>query len=398
MAIPTRLLRKTSKVFGAAALLLIASHAAVHAADWVVSSNDGKYQRVQGRDTYPENAGPDSLTILDASVFPPRVVQTVPVENGIQGPPQAAAISPDGKLALVAAPTRYDRAGLKLVLDTFLQVVDLSARPASVTRIELGSHPQAVAFDRSGQWGMVTCVDGGVRPLRIEGSQVTVLDAIHLGEKRLAGVVFTHDGQHVLAALRDEQGLAVLDLKNGQWLDSGDRVSAGVAPYSVDVSSDGHWAVVSNVGLAGLASYKGRLAGDADSVTLIDVSRSPFRAVQQISVPSVPEAVAISPDGQWIAAQSIDGSNLLPDNPGFRPKGRVTLFKLHQGHAEKVNEVADGNSSQGMVFTADSKHLVVQFNVEKMLGIYSLQDGHLVDTQRRIKLDAGPTSMRSAPR
>lgn len=397
MTLPTRLLRTTFNVLCAPALLLLASHA-VQAADWVVSSNDGKYQRVQGRDTYPDNPSVDTLTVLDASVFPPRVAQTVPVENGIQGPPQAAAISPNGQLALVAAPTRYDRGAQKLVLDTFLQVVDLSAKPATVTRVELGSHPQAVAFDRSGQWGMVTCVDGGIRPLRIEGSKVSVLQSIHLGDKRLAGVVFTHDGQHVLASLRDEQGLGVLELSDGQWVDSGDRVSAGVAPYSVDVSSDGHWAVVSNVGLAGLAGYKGRLAGDADSVTLIDVSKTPFRAVQQISVPSVPEAIAISPDGQWIAAQSIDGSNLLPDNPGFRPAGRVTLFKLHQGHAEKVNDVADGNSSQGMVFTADSKHLIVQFNVEKQLGLYSLEKGRLVDTHQRIKLDAGPASLRSTPR
>ncbi|WP_218626459.1 YncE family protein [Pseudomonas sp. dw_358] len=397
MPIAPYLLRNTLKALGVPALLLLASHA-VHAADWIVSSNDGKYQRVQGRDTYPEPARPDSLTVLDASVFPPRVAQTVPVENGIQGPPQAAAISHDGKLALVAAPTRYDHGAQTLVLDTFLQVVDLSTQPATVSRVDLGSHPQAVAFDRSGQWGMVTCVDGGVRPLRIEGNKVTVLGSIKLGEKRLAGVAFTHDGQHVLASLRDEQGLAVLDLKNGQWLDSGDRVSTGVAPYTVDVSSDGHWAVVSNVGLAGLAGYKGRLAGDADSVTLIDVSKTPFRAVQQITVPSVPEAVAISPDGHWIAAQSIDGSNLLPDNPGFRPQGRVTLFKLEHGHAEKVNDVADGNSSQGMVFSADGKHLIVQFNVEKQLGLYSLQGGRLVDTHQRIKIDGGPSSLRSAPR
>lgn len=378
-------------------LMLLANHA-VNAADWVVSANDGKYQRVQGRDTYPEPHGPDTLTVLDASVFPPRVEQSVEVENGIQGPPQAVAISADGKLALVAAPTRYDHAAQQLRLDTFLQVVDLSTRPASVSKLELGSHPQAVAFTRSGQWGVVTCIDGGVRPLRIQGNQVTVLASIRLGEKRLAGAVFSHDGQHVLVALRDEQGVAVLDLKDGSWVDSGDRISTGVAPYTLDISGDGHWAVVSNVGLAGLANYKGRLAGDEDSITLIDLSQRPFRAVQHLNVPSLPEGVAFSPDGQWIAAQSIAGSNLLPDNPGVRAQGKVTLFRLHDGHAEKVNEVDDGNASQGIVFTADSQHLIVQFNVEKQLGLYSIDKGRLVDSQQRIALSAGPASLRSAPR
>ena len=390
-------LRAVLKPVSALALMLLAAQS-VTAADWVVSSNDAKYQRVQGRDTYPDNAKPDTLTVLDASVFPPKVNQTVEVENGIQGPPQAAAISADGKLALVAAPTRYDHAAKQLQMDTFLQVVDLSAKPATVSKIELGSHPQAVAFDRSGQWAVVTCVDGGVRPLRVEGNKVTLLDSISIGSKRLAGAAFTHDGQHLLVSLRDESGVAVLNLVDGKWADSGDRLSTGVAPYTIDVSSDGHWAVVSNVGLAGLANYKGRLLGDADSVTLIDVSKTPFRAVQHLTVPSVPEGVAISPDGKWIVAQSIDGSNLLPDNPGVRATGRVTLFAIRNGQAVKVNDVADGNSSQGVVFSADSKHVIVQFNVEHQLGLYSIENGKLVDSKKRIEVSGGPSSLRSAPR
>ncbi|WP_209008705.1 YncE family protein [Pseudomonas eucalypticola] len=390
-------LRAVLKPVSALALMLLAAQS-VSAADWVVSANDGKYQRVQGRDTYPDNAKPDTLTVLDASVLPPTVNQTVEVENGIQGPPQAAAISTDGKLALVAAPTRYDSATQQLQMDTFLQVVDLSAKPATVSRIELGSHPQAVAFDRSGHWAVVTCVDGGVRPLRVEGNKVTLLDRIGIAGKRLAGAAFTHDGQHLLVSLRDESGVAVLNLVDGHWADSGDRVSTGVAPYTIDVSSDGHWAVVSNVGLAGLANYKGRLLGDADSVTLIDVSKTPFRAVQQLTVPSVPEGVAISPDGKWIVAQSIDGSNLLPDNPGVKAHGTLTLFALRDGHAVKVNQVADGNSSQGVVFSADGKHVIVQFNVEHQLGLYSIENGKLVDSNKRIEVSGGPSSLRSAPR
>jgi len=385
------------KQVSALALVLLAAQS-VNAADWVVSSNDGKYQRVAGQDTYPENAKPDTLTVLDASVFPPKVSQTVEVENGIQGPPQAAAISPDGKLALVAAPTRYDHAAKKLQMDTFLQVVDLAAKPASVTKIELGSHPQAVAFDRSGKWGLVTCVDGGVRPLRIDGNKVTVLDSISLSSKRLAGVSFTHDGQHALVSLRDEQGVAVLNLVDGKWADSGDRLSSGVAPYTLDVSSDGHWAVVSDVGLAGLPGYKGRLVGDEDSISLIDVSKAPFHTVQHISVPSVPEGVAISPDGKWLIAQSIDGSNLPPGTPGAQAHGRVTLFAIRNGHAEKVNDVADGNSSQGVVFSADSKHAIVQFNVEHQLGLYNIVNGRLVDSKKRIDVSGGPASLRSTPR
>ena len=108
------------------------------AADLIVSANDAKYQRVEGRDTYPEDAGPDTLTVLDASQFPPVVVATIEVEHTIAGPPQAVAITPDGDLAIVSAPNRYDRGEKKVVLGTFLQIVDLHTNPARlVERVQL---------------------------------------------------------------------------------------------------------------------------------------------------------------------------------------------------------------------------------------------------------------------
>jgi DNA-binding beta-propeller fold protein YncE len=369
-----------------------------HAADWIVSSNDGKYQRVEGRDTYPANPQPDTLTLLDASRFPPQVKVQVEVENGIQGPPQAVAITPDASVALVAAPTRYDQAAKKLLMDTFVQVVDLKATPPAVTRLDIGSHPQGIAIDRAGRLALVTCVDGSVVVLGIEGNRVTLADKLKIAQKRLAGVSFTHDGRHALVALRDEQGVAVLDVADGHVTDSGVRLSSGVAPYTVDVSSDGKWAVVSDVGLAGLPSYAGKLAGDADTITLIDVSHEPFRSVQHVTVPSLPEGVAISADGKWIGVQAMDGSNLTPDNPGRHARGKVLLFAIRDGQAVKMSEAPGGEAAQGIVFSADSKYLIVQFNVEKQLALFAVNGGHLRDTGQRIALTGGPSSLRTTPR
>ncbi|MCG5071948.1 YncE family protein [Paraburkholderia tagetis] len=369
-----------------------------HASDWIVSGNDGKYQRVEGRDTYPPDPRPDTLTLLDASRFPPKVTAEVEVENGIQGPPQAVAITPDAALALVGAPTRYDRDAKKLLMDTFVQVVDLRASPPSVTRLDIGSHPQGIAIDRSGHRALIACVDGSVVVLGIEGNRATIVETLKIAKKRLAGVSFTHDGRHALVSLRDEQGVAVLDVAQDHVTDSGVRLASGVAPYTVDVSSDGKWAVVSDVGLAGLPSYAGKLAGDADTITLIDVSHEPFRAVQHVSVPSLPEGVSISPDGKWIGVQAMDGSNLTPDNPGRHARGKVLLFAIRDGQAVKVSEAPGGEAAQGIVFTADSKHLIVQFNVEKQLALYAVNGGHLRDTGARIALTGGPSSLRTTPR
>lgn len=389
--------RRLAPRYAALSLALLLAANAAHGADWIVSGNDGKYQRVAGRDTYPNDA-PDTLTVLDASQFPPRVVQQVPVETGIQGPPQAVAISPDGGLALVSAPTRYDAATRKPVFDTFLQVVDLQAQPVRITRLELGTHPQGVAFSPDGRLALVACVDGSVAVFGVDGKRVVLRERLKIARRRLSGLSVTHDGQHALVALRDEQGAAVLDIDGEHVRDSGARLSTGVAPYTVDVSSDGRWAVIGNAGLAGLAGYTGRLAGDADSVTLIDVSRLPFRTVQYLNVASLPEGIAISPDGNWIAAQSMDGSNLTADNPGRHARGKITLFALRDGHADRVAEAPAGEAGQGLVFSADSRYLLAQFNVEKQLAVYAVDSGRLRDTGERIALNAGPASLRSAPR
>jgi DNA-binding beta-propeller fold protein YncE len=381
-----------------AGLTLAALSIGAHAADWIVSGNDGKYQRVEGRDTYLPDPPADTLTLLDASVFPPRVKTQVEVENGIQGPPQAVAVTPDARLALVGAPTRYDQAVKQLFYDPFLQVVDLAATPPTVTRIDLGAHPQGIAIDRAGRLALTANLDGKVSVLAIDGHAVRLLDSLKIGAKRLAGISFTHDGRHALVSLRDEGGVAVLDVDGTTVTDSGVRLSAGVAPYTVDVSSDGKWAVVSNVGLAGLPGYTGKLAGDADTITLIDVSRTPFRAVQHLTVPSLPEGVAISPDGKWIGVQAMDGSNLTPDNPGRHKLGKVLLFAIRDGRAVRTAELPGGEAAQGIVFTADSRHLIVQFNVERQLALYAVNDGKLRDTGERIALTGGPSSLRTTPR
>jgi DNA-binding beta-propeller fold protein YncE len=190
----------------------------------------------------------------------------------------------------------------------------------------------------------------------------------------------------------------VLDVNDGRVSDTGVRLSSGVAPYTIDVSSDGKWAVVSDVGLAGLPNYAGKLAGDADAITLIDVSHEPFRAVQHLTVPSLPEGVAISPDGRWIGVQAMDGSNLTPDNPGRHARGKVVLFEIRNGVAHQVAEAPGGEAAQGIVFTADSKYLIVQFNVEHQLALYAVNGGHLRDTGKRIEIKGGPSSLRTTPR
>ena len=76
----------------------------------------------------------------------------------------------------------------------------------------------------------------------------------------------------------------------------------------------------------------------------------------------------------------------------------MSLYAIQNGVATKVNELPGGEAAQGVVFTQDSKTIIVQFDVEKALALYAVRDGKLVDTGERIKLAAGPVSIRSMPR
>ncbi len=370
-----------------------------YAADLIVSANDAKFVRVEGRATYPENPLPDTLTVIDASKFPPRVAATVDVKHTIHGPPQAVAITPDGRLAFVSSPDEYSYKFNQQIKLDFIQVIDLEGSPPKiVNRIHLGSHPQGLSVSPDGKMLLAATVDGDVAVVSIESKEVSLADKLKVAKGKLSGISFTHDGKAALVAHRDEQGISVLEVKNGKVTPTGEWVSTGVTPYVVDVSSDGKWAVVSNVGLAAIEGRTGKIFGDVDTVTLIDVSRRPFRAVQHITVPSIPEGIAISPNGRWIAVQSMAGSSLPKDNPGRRDVGKIVLFEIRKEQAVQVSEAPSGEASQGIVFTADSQYVLFQMNVEKAIGVYRIENSKIIETGERIQLSGGPTSIRSRPR
>jgi DNA-binding beta-propeller fold protein YncE len=379
--------------FGLVGLSLLCA-TSVQAADLIVSAQDGKFVRVEGKATFPQPAPSDSLVVVDTGKFPPVVTATVEgLEHTVQGPPQAVAITPDGKLAIVAAPTRYDYDAKKELFDTFVQIVDLEASPPKMLgKVDVGGHTNGLSINRDGTLLLAAGHDGTVKVLAINGKDVKLLDQVKVGEKRLSGISFTHDGKAAVVALRDENGAAVLSVDGTAVKLTKEKLSTGVNPYAIDISSDGRWAVIGNTGVGG------RIVDDADVVTLVDVSKRPFRTVQQISVPATPEGVAISPDGKWIAVSSMAGSNLTSDDPGRKKLGRVGLYAIKNGQAVKVNELPGGEAAQGVAFSKDSKTVLVQFDVERALAVYAVRGGKLVDTGNRISLAAGPVSIRSMPR
>jgi DNA-binding beta-propeller fold protein YncE len=153
------------------------------AADIIVSAQDGKFVRVDGRATFPQPAPSDSLVVIDAAQFPPVVKGMVEgLEHTVQGPPQAVAVTPDGKLAIVAAPSRYDYDAKKELFGNFLQIVDIEASPpVLLAKVDVGGHPNGLTINRDGTLLLAAAHDGTVKVLSIAGKTVKMVGEVKVG-------------------------------------------------------------------------------------------------------------------------------------------------------------------------------------------------------------------------
>lgn len=380
------------RIVVAAAWLLGGVCSAVEAGHLVASVSDGKYLRVDGAYRVKE-AGPDVLSVLDASSFPPRVVAEIPVRHSVIGPPTGVALTPDERLALVSMPYVVDPTDrTKVVPHAYLQIIDLDVSPpGEITKVPLPSPPMGVSVNRAGDLALVAHLDGTVSVLRIAGKIVTAVGTVKVGDARseVCHVAISPDGRWALATKRAEGTVAVLAIAGDKVEYTGRDVTAGSRPCMVEIASDGRVAVVANLG---------RGQGDADTVTLIDMTRAPLRSVATITVGQTPEGLALSPDGRWLVVSVMNGSNMPKGSPFHSDVGKVILFSLTRGDATRVADAVTGRSAQGVTFTPDGKYVLVQNYVEEELAAYTVSPTAIQDTGVRIKVKGSPASIRIAPR
>lgn len=360
----------------------------------VISANDGKLPNLDGVYKVADPAPSDTLTILDAASFPPRIIAEIEgVEHGVIGPPKGVALTPDEKLALVSCPNKVDPADkTKVIPDNILQVVDLEASPpAVIARIQLPSRPCGLSVNQKGDLALAAQADGTVSVFTISGKTVTHAGSVKVGDEKsqVSHVAISPDGKWALASKRGENTVAILSIDGTKVEYTKRDVTAGANPYALDIASDGRLAVVANVG---------RGMGDADTVTLIDMTLRPIRAVDHVTVGQTPEGMTISPDGKWLAVSVMNGTNQPKTSPFRGENGKLLVFSLQGGRATKLGEAQTGKNAQGVTFTPDGKYILVQNYVERELAAYRLTATGLEDTGVRVKVKGYPASIRIAPR
>ncbi|KAB2666710.1 MAG: beta-propeller fold lactonase family protein [Verrucomicrobia bacterium] len=370
----------------------LAAPAPIHR--WVVSANENKLDLATGSQRILPGAIPDNLSLMDFSVFPPVVRHLDGVANTVLGPPSNVAITPDGRLALVADSIVLDPSRTNgWAPGDRIHVVDLASNPpAVVATTKAGPQPSGIAISRDGtRVAVANRAGGSVSAFRLSGTRLQPLNAVVFTEStnEVSDVAFSPDGRHVLAAVTQGGHLRVLDWREDGLVANPRRISTYGKPYRVQFTPDGQFALASGAGYGN--------ADDTDALTVIEARGDAFRTVDFVPLASGPESFDISPDGRWIAAVLMNRSNIAPGAPGHRDHGVIVLVERTGDRFVRRQELATGAIPEGVVFTPDGRHLAVQCHPDRELRLYELKRGSLRDTGRRVPVPGMPSGIGRGP-
>ena len=372
----------------AAAVVAIAP--AAHA-QLAISVNDNKVMLVNGTTRVVANAPADTVTLIDLNVRPAVTVAEIAVPGSVVGPPLSVAITPDEGLALVTAAQKVDPADpTKQTADNRLSVIDLKASPpAVIATLTTGKSPAGLSINRQGTLALVANrEEGTVSVFTIQGKTVTPAGTVTIADAKsgVSHVTIAPGGKLALVSRDGDDRISVLSIDGAKVEYTKRDMNAGLRPYGIDISANGAFAAVANIG---------RGQGDVDTVSLIDLKMTPPRVVETISVGQTPEGIKVSPDNQHVAVVVMNGSNKPKSSPFYSDNGKLVMLKVSGSSISKVAEAPIGHWSQGAAFSTDGKTVLVGNMVEKDVQVFAW-DGQTLRETARIKVNGGSAALRTA--
>jgi DNA-binding beta-propeller fold protein YncE len=369
---------------------------------WAVSSNDNKQFLDNGvLSVLPAPVKEDTVSFIDLSTTPPKLAFELQAPGSSNGPPLSVAVTPTESLALVTAPMKLDPANpTKAIPDNRITVIDMKVTPPKViATVTAGDSPSGISISRDGKLALVANRNAGtLSVLSIAGKVVTNVGTVPVADlakkpvpesKSTASVAISPDGKLAIATNDGDSRMTLLKIE-GTTVTRVKDFWAGIRPYSVDIASNGKFAIVANVGGA---------QGDVDTVSLIDLEvTAPLtpHVVDTISVGLTPEGMKISPDSTYAVVVLENGTNKGPSFPFYSTKGKMVVVKIEGKTLKRGPEIDIGQWCQGAAFTADSKSILVGCMVSKDVQVFSY-DGHtLKDTGTHIALSGGSAAIRTA--
>lgn len=376
---------------------LLTTNLSVARPQWVISGNENKIDLASGVTRTVPNAALDSLSLLDFSQFPPSIQHLTNISNSVLGPPSNIAIHPDGTLALIADSIQLDPANPEKWIPAHrIHVLDLKQHPPRVIQeVEAGTQPSGLSFSPDGHLALVANRAGGsVSVLSVDSKQasVRVVGEVLLAQPadEVSDVAFTPDGKKAFVSVREKNLLRELLIQGTTVTATTRKFSTYGRPYRVLVTPDG-----------GLLLTAGSGAGngpDVDAMTVIDLDAKPARTTDLVRIGFSPESIELSPDGRWLVAVMMEGSNLPPEDPARSERGWIVLLERKARTFEVRQRVPVGRIPEGAAFSPDGKHLVVQCHPDRKLWIFDVTRSGLRDTGIRLDVPGMPSGIRSGKR
>ena len=383
-------------------------------AQLAVSANDGHVVFVDGTMKVVAD-GKDNVSVFDLSKNPPAKIAELEVPTSVVGPPHSVAVTPDERYAIVTSSMKIDPAdATKQIADNRVTLIELPPQSMAarikgkisdalkktdpnapqakiVQTIEAGAAPAGVSINRKGDLVLVANRnEGAISIFTLKAGKLEAKGKLVVGDAKssLGHIAITPDGQKALVTRDGDNMISVLNIEGDKVELAKRDIYAGIRPSSLSISNDGRFAAVANIG---------RGQGDADTISLIDLSKDPFRVVETVSVGQTPEGIQISPDNKYVAVTVLNGSNKPKNSPFYNESGRLQMYAVGKDlKLTKVSEIKIGGISQGVAFSRNGRTILVQNLLEKEIQVLTNASGRLTDTNQRIKLTAGPAGLRTA--
>ena len=364
----------------------------------LIVGNDEKQGWDENAKPIFKEPGKDTLSVIDISKpEAPRIASTIPLMNSIVGPPTNLAISPAGDIALVANSLEpvMQGWGHRLDPDNKVFVVDLKANPPSVIgTITVGKQPSGMAISPKGDLALVANrADGTISVLSLRGKDILVVDTVSVGAAAdsVSAIAIIPDCKHALVAKAAANKIALLSI-DGQKVSYDKRdLPTGIFPYNVAATPDGTLALTVDNGNGGGSD------GNMKTVSVIDLEANPPQVIDHITVGDSPEGLAISPKGDIAVSVEARGSNVPKTQFFYHPAGAVTALKIDGKKVTNAGDVNVGALPEAVAFSPDGQYVYVGNFIDGDLSVLRVDGAKLTDTAQRIKLPGHPASMRGGP-
>jgi len=370
------------------ALTLAQTLAGTGHAQIAVSANDGKQVLDDGAQVVPAHPRPDSVSLIDLSASPPRIVGEVAAPTSVIGPPSSVAVAPDGSFALVTSARRIDPADpTRIVPDDVVSVIDLKTLKVTAT-LHAGAGASGVSINRAGTLALVANrSEGTVSVFTLSGGVVAPAGKVKVGDpdSSPAMPIFFDGDRRALVSRDHDHRIVQLAVDGAKVTLTSVSLAAGLRPYQIDTDGPRRFAVSGNIGGGGR---------DVDTISLIDLAPPVPVVVDTVSVGLTPEGLKMSPDGRYVAVNVNEGSNLSTKAPGYHLQGLVQVWRIDGRRLVKVAQAPVGAWGQGVAWSRDSRRLLVQCMVGQTVESFAF-DGRKLRHEATLALPAGPAAIRT---